>query len=470
MRRDHCDELFIKQCVPGVSFLYNTIPHDSSFVIDSRIVRMGDIFVAIPGSRNDGHDFVADAVRAGAAGLMIRDDRKSCLASIDAKKLGKVAVVVVHDTVEALCAVATAWRARFSYPIVGITGSMGKTSTKETVAAILKTAGTPYLASHGNQNTRIGAALNILKMRDTHEVAVFEMGINQRGEMAQLARMIKPTVAVITSIGHCHMEGLGSLQDIAAEKREIFKYFTENNIGIIHGDQPLLTHVSYQHPVIKFGFKTTNQVQARKVRVVDSHAHFVLKIYKDKFNVSIPKPHAAAVNNVLAAAAVAHVLNIPHDVTVRAVQQPVVVAGRFEQRKLRMGSGILINDSYNANPESMKAALAAFEEIETPARKIVVIGDMLELGVNSPFWHRQIGRFLRKIPSVKQVILVGSLVEWTKKNIPIDRHVLHVPSWKEAVSGLQSLVSSDPKEVMVLVKGSLGMGLLNLVKQCTHHE
>ncbi len=462
------DERFIKSSVPDVLFLHGSVSQNPSFTIDSRAVKAGDIFVAIIGARNDGHEFIAEAVGNGAAGLMIHADRQKCLDAIDSKKLHTLSIILVSDAVKALCALACAWRSQFSYPVVGITGSLGKTSTKETVAAILAHAKKPYIASYGNQNTRIGAAINILKMRDTHEVAIFEMGINKRGEMAQLAEMIRPTIAVITMVGHCHMEGLGSLQDISAEKRDIFKYFTEHNIGIINGDQTLLTQVSYQHPVIKFGLKTTNQIQARRVRIDGTNAQFFLKIYKEKYSVSIAKPHVGAVNNILAATAVAHTLAIPHATIVEAVSQPVVVKGRFERRRLLQGAGTLINDCYNANPESMKAALLAFEKIETSARKIVVIGDMLELGINSPFWHRQIGRFLRKAPSLKQVILVGSMVEWTKKTIPIDRTVLHVPSWKEAVLQLHELM--PPHEAMVLVKGSLGMGLINLVNECTHHD
>jgi UDP-N-acetylmuramoyl-tripeptide--D-alanyl-D-alanine ligase len=368
---------------------------------------------------------------------------------------------------QALYDLAIAWRAQFDIPVIGVTGSVGKTSTKEFIGSMLTSARKKHLISYGNQNTLIGASLNILKIRPEHEVAVFEMGISRPGEMAALAHMIRPTMGVITAIGHSHMEGLGSLHDIALEKRSIFKYFTENNIGVINGDQPLLSRVGYSHPVVKFGFKTTNQIQARKVRIIDTHARFTLKIYQNKYEVSIDKPHLGAVSNTLAAAAVAHLLGISDEAIVEGIQNATVVAGRFEQKKLRSGTGILINDCYNANPESMKAALLAFQKIETPAKKIAVIGDMLELGVNSPFWHRQVGRFLRKVSSLKQVILVGNMVEWTKKTIPLDIEVIHVPTWSDAVGELERMVAHQ--ESMVLVKGSLGMGLLNLVNQCTEH-
>src|SRR5690606_28378310 len=155
--------------------------------------------------------------------------------------------IAVPDTLQGLIRLAMAWRDQFSYPVIGITGSVGKTSTKEMIVNICKKANINYVASHGNQNTKIGLALNILRMREKHNVALFEVGISKRGEMVQLARMMKPTSAVITSIGHSHMEGLGSLSDIALEKRSIFHCFTEESIGIINGDIPMLSDIGYTH-------------------------------------------------------------------------------------------------------------------------------------------------------------------------------------------------------------------------------
>ena len=256
------------------------------------------------------------------------------------------------------------------------------------------------------------------------------------------------------------MEGLGSLADIATEKRDLFKFFTEESIGIINGDQAVLAHVGYVHPVIKFGTKTTNQIQARKVQVATDRMSFVLKIYKEKFNVEINNVHSGAIFNALAASAAAHMLGIPNSVIIKAIQTPPVVAGRFELKPIKENKGIIINDCYNANPESMKAALLAFQKIETKAHKIAVLGDMLELGLNSPFWHRQLGRFLRKVPSLRHVILVGDMMKWAKKTIPVGLTVVTVANWQEAITYLESALS---QESLVLVKGSRGMGLTNVV-------
>jgi len=458
------DEQFIRHIISNVSF-FGSMPIDPDFSVDSRSVTPKTIFVALKGERSDGHAFIVDAVKNGAAGAMIAADKQDeCKRALKEHQLHDAVLIVVSDPHDALITLATAWRERFTIPIIGITGSVGKTSAKETVAHLLKVAGMEFIASRGNQNTRIGAALNIVRLRANHQVGVFEMGINRRGEMALLAQLIKPTIGVITSIGHSHMEGLGSLHDIAAEKRDIFKYFTEKNIGIVNGDQPLSASVSYPHPIIKFGLKTTNQIQARKVRMVDGHVRCVLKIYKDKYPIVLEKPHVGAVNSALVAASVGHVLSIPHTVIREAIQQPVVVPGRFERRPLRIGRGAIISDCYNANPESVKAALAAFQNIETGASKTVVLGDMLELGVNSPFWHRQIGRFFRKAPSLKRVILVGNLVQWIEKTLPMGVLVERVPTWQDAAKVIEKI--APMQENLILVKGSHDVGLLHLVDHC----
>ncbi|MGB8367028.1 MAG: UDP-N-acetylmuramoyl-tripeptide--D-alanyl-D-alanine ligase [Candidatus Babeliales bacterium] len=458
------DEHFVVRALSGVSIVCKQFPRDPQFSVDSRTLQSGDIFIALSGKQCDGHDFVAEAFNKGAAGCIVAADKRAVLDRISNDELKNKLVLVVPDTLEALIQLASAWRAQFDYPVVAITGSVGKTSTKELAAKILSVHGSSYVVSHENENTKIGLSLNLLRMRKEHTVGVFEVGTSKRGEMAILARIAQPTTAIITNIGHQHMDGLGSLQDIALEKRDIFKYFTEKSIGIINGDQSILSQVSYQHPVVKFGSKTTNQIQARKIRVSGSHISFVLKIYKDKYPVVLQQPHAGAVFNVLAATTMAYLLNIPSETIVKAIQQPFSVPGRFEERRITVGGGTLINDCYNASPESMKAALLAFQEADLKGNKIAVIGDMLGLGINSPFWHRQIGRFLRKVPSVKQVILVGSLVQWVKKTAPVGLPVEVVSTWQEASEKLKSVLAQDS---VVLVKGSYETGLRNLVNMFT---
>lgn len=461
------DEHFLQGALADAVLIENHFPEQALFSVDTRTMQQGDIFVALRGATTDGHCFIEDALKKGAAGIMLALDKRAILNTIDLSLLKKKLIVAVPDTLHALIRLAMAWRDQFTYPVIGITGSVGKTSTKEMIINICKAASIPYVASLGNQNTRIGLSLNILRMREKHKVALFEVGISKRGEMAELARIMRPTSAVITSIGHSHMEGLGSLSDIALEKRSIFSSFTEESIGIINGDVPMLADIGYTHPVIKFGSKTTNQVQARKIQCHDGTVSFALRLYKDKYPVTLPYAHEGMVTNALAAASTAHLLGIASEHILAGIQEPLFIPGRFEERALSHQRGTVINDTYNANPESMKASLLAFEQIKTKGRKIAVLGDMLELGINSPFWHRQLGRFLRKVSSLDHVILVGSLVQWTHKTVPVGITAEIVPDWQAAVDALNKQLDS---ESLVLVKGSRGMQLNNLVDAVTQQS
>jgi UDP-N-acetylmuramoyl-tripeptide--D-alanyl-D-alanine ligase len=176
----------------------------------------------------------------------------------------------------------------------------------------------------------------------------------------------------------------------------------------------------------------------------------------------MPTNHSGPVLNGLAVVAAAYVLGIGPDVIIQALQFPVFVPGRFERRSIKNKRGILIDDCYNASPESMKAALLAFEKLEEKGQKIAVLGDMLELGVNAPFWHRQLGRFLRKVPSLNHVVLVGENIKWAQKTMPSYITCDVVPTWKEAVGCLASKLD---KESIVLVKGSLSLGLKNIIQE-----
>lgn len=453
------DSHFIKQVIPHAEIQGPELV-DLSFCIDSRMTQPGDLFVALPGQQVNGHAYLRHAIDQGVAGLMIMKTQEAALGMLTRQELDRLLIIRVAHTHDALIEIARAWRAQFSIPIIGITGSVGKTSTKELLGEMIREGGKNCLISQGNQNTVLGASLNILRMRSHHESAVFEMGINKRGEMALMAALIKPTIGVITMIGHSHMEGLGSLQDIASEKRDIFKFFKEDNIGIINGDQTILSHMSYSHPLIRFGYKTSNQVQARKIQLKENAISFALKIYTKKYQVVVPTHHEGRIMQVLAATAAAHLIGIDDATIVRVIEKPFVVARRFELRTLRNKQGALIDDCYNASPESMKAALLAFERIESAQPKIAVLGDMLELGVTSQFWHRQLGRFLRKSPTINKVIFVGEHSKLALKTMPLHLHAQVVRTWQEARQLLESYLDKKP---LILVKGSRGMQLDQLV-------
>jgi len=451
---------FIKSIIPTAIFVGKNPCSIDAWTVDSRVTKSGNIFVALSGSKTDGHFFVTDAFNGGAMGAMIEQSMQSVLqATIDTYKDTHL-FIIVADVRSSLCALASAWRRKFSYPVIGVTGSSGKTTTKEMLGNMLRCKGDSFLLSEGNQNTLIGLSLNVLNMRDHHTVAIFEMGISKRGEMAKLAELALPTIAIITSIGHCHMEGLGSIVDIAVEKRDIFKYLSDVGIGIIDGDQPLLSTVSYSHPVIKFGKKMVNQVQARKIQHHQNTVRMQLKLYNERHLLTLKTANAARISNALAAASAAYVLKVSDDLICRGIQEYEEVRGRFKPCYVPNSQSVIVDDSYNANPESMKAALHAFEQMEGAGKKVAVLGDMLELGINTPFWHRQLGRFLRKVPSLDSVIFIGEHVKWAHKMVPFGLQTLQVASWQEAVPLLKQHINDN---AVILIKASRGIGLRNLV-------
>lgn len=455
---------FVEKALPDSIVVHDTFPQRPALSVDSRTIGSEEIFVALRGQQCDGHEFVKDAVARGAVGLIVAKDKRNCLNIFDKSILNRLLVVLVDDTHQALIQLAVVWRTQFENPIIAITGSVGKTTTKELTGQILRAAGKNFLISQGNQNTLIGVALNILRLKSEHEGAVFELGVSKRGEMQRLVEMLRPTSALITNIGHSHMEGIGSLQDIAFEKRDVFKCFAAENIGIINGDQTLLSNVAYPHPMIKFGSKTTNQIQARKIRITSTQINFVLKLYRTKYQITLPQPHAGLIDNVLAAVAACYLLHVPAEVIVQTIQQPLRIANRFEPCRYDSTQSIIINDAYNANPESMKSSLLAFQQMQVAHEKVAVLGDMLELGGNSPFWHRQLGRFMRKVPTIKRVILVGAQMQWMKKTLPTYVTADIVDTWQDAVALVRPHLEQGAS---VLVKGSHGIGLTQLVETIT---
>ncbi len=435
---------------------------DALWSVDTRTLQKGDVFVALQGQAVDGHDFVQEALRKGASGFVLAQQKKAELLAKFGEQLAEKKVLFVTDTLQTLVAIAHHWRLQFSYPVVAITGSVGKTTTKEMVKSILEASGKKYLVSSGNQNTLVGVALNILKMQPEHEVAVFEVGIGVIGAMQKIVQLLWPTCAVITKIGHAHMQGLGDLQAVAREKLQVFSYFSQNNMGIINGDQPELSDVLYTHPVLRFGRKKNNQIQASKVVVAHNTTSFVVKIHGASYPVIMQGCHEARVYNALAAISVGYALGIDPKFLLAGISKPLQVPGRFEVLQHHSGS-ILINDAYNANPDSVKAALLALQAYETDKEKIVVLGDMLELGEDSLLWHRRMGRFLHKVNDVSQVILIGQQARVMQETLPCGVTSVTFGAVHEAFDFLKQLLLQKNK--VFLFKASHGVNLVGIIKQ-----
>ncbi|MCB9493529.1 MAG: UDP-N-acetylmuramoyl-tripeptide--D-alanyl-D-alanine ligase [Epsilonproteobacteria bacterium] len=467
------DHAFLKESLPYASISVEGQQQwqarEVTVSIDSRHVKPEQFFVALKGARVDGNNFVADALARGACGVLVDDDGMRKLEAAPAKdRVGKV-IVHVPDSMQAFVDLARAWRAQLRCPVVGVTGSVGKTTTKEMIRTILRTADFPAFVSYKNYNTLIGTCYNLLNVPGNVKAAVLELGISQVGEMHELVDVARPTIGLITTVSHAHLQGLGgSVTCVAAQKRALFDFFGGSDIGIINGDVPLLTDFSYPHPIAKFGFKTKNHIQARKVRIERDKdgnlvTHFALKCYGKKVDVTINGNHPGFVVNALGAVAISYFLKIPFDLIVRGLQAYQGFEGRFQFKQLRNGKGNLLNDCYNANPESMRAALEAFSQIKVAGSKIAVLGDMLELGEKELYWHRQIGRVLAKLAPLDGLILVGERARHIASPLLQAVNVVTVDSWQQAQQELERMIVKD--DSLVLTKASRGVNLSLLVEK-----
>lgn len=463
------------ELTPADDWNFYNSGNDVYVAFDSRMVKSDSVFFAFKGQSLDGHDFLQQAIDSGACALVISKDIKSCLDNINKNKVKKNKInknfvnhliISVPDTYNALVDMAKAWRATFDFPVIGITGSIGKTTTKEILRSILQQTDVPFYISEKNQNTFIGLCANILNVKSSCKVAAFEVGMSESGEIAVKADILRPTIALITKISYSHISQLGSLQNVAYEKRQIFKNFKDKEIGIIFGDQSILTDAYYVNPIARYGFKTRNQVQARKIKITtDVSGHFItefnLKWYGQTAKIKFNSIHQGLLCNALAASTIAYFINIPLGAVVNGIESYTGFDNRFEQKKLKNSCGTVISDCYNANPESMKAAICAFDKMHSNGKKIVVIGDMLELGDREVYWHRNLGKILNRANSIDSVILVGSLVRYTQGMLKPDFCVIRVNDWQEAEKALQGELKLPNS--LVLVKASHGIALDKLV-------
>ncbi|HUP96959.1 MAG TPA: UDP-N-acetylmuramoyl-tripeptide--D-alanyl-D-alanine ligase [Usitatibacter sp.] len=357
----------------------------SGITTDSRKVAAGDLFVALKGERFDGNEYVGEAMGRGAVAAIT-----SRLVSAQMP----VPQVVVDDTRLALGKLAAHWRSRFAMPLVALTGSNGKTTVKEMLSAILAAhcgERSMVLATEGNLNNDIGMPVTLLKLREEHHYAVIEMGMNHEGEIDYLTRIAQPAVAVVNNAQRAHVGILGSLEAIARAKGEIYSGLKPSGIAVVNEDDAFAGYwkkLNAKRRVVTFGLAATADVRAT---VDGAQVRFVTPV--DAFAVNLQVAGEHNVRNALAACATAHALEIPPHAIQDGLNHFGGVPGRLQRRLGRTGSTV-IDDSYNANPESMKAAIRVLAG--EPGRRVFVMGDMGELGTGGPAMHAEVGAFARE--------------------------------------------------------------------------
>jgi UDP-N-acetylmuramoyl-tripeptide--D-alanyl-D-alanine ligase len=373
--------------------------------IDSRTLKPGELFFCIQGDRFDGHEFLNDAIEKKAAGVVVSDRTKLDESLAQQADLFAVAV---PDTIHALQELAGHHRDQFSVHVIGVTGTNGKSTTKEMIASVMKMRYST-LKTEGNLNNHIGLPLTLLELKPSHEAAVIEMGMSAAGEIARLAEIAKPRIGVITNISQAHMIQLKTLKDIQTAKGELFQFLSEDSTAIVNADDPLVYELAEQlrAGVITFGIDNEADVRATDIHPSESFGYdFTLNVLDKAIAVHLPFLGRFNIYNALAAAAVGHAL----DISPTQIKTGLGVKHKLSQRGevARYGDIEVINDTYNANPQSMREAMQTLKEYTTDGRKFLVIGDMLELGDEEQSAHQQLGNEAAK-HSFDFLVTVGEL-------------------------------------------------------------
>ncbi len=418
---------------------------------DSRDLRPGDLFVGIRGERFDGQAFADQALSAGAAAVMLEAGAKVLTPN--------ARVLEVDDTRLALGRLAAFWRTRFALPLIAITGSNGKTTVKEMLASILRqVAGdSGVLATAGNLNNDIGMPLTLLRLNASHRYTVIEMGMNHLGEIAYLSSLAKPTVALINNAGTAHIGELGSVDAIAHAKAEIFEGLDKAGIAILNSDDAFADSwrgLLRGRRVVDFGLDKKAAVSAR-YEMAAFASLVTFRTPEEEFVATLGIPGLHNIKNALAAAACAYALDIPSAAIAAGLAAYVGVKGRL-QRKRHSSGALVIDDTYNANPESMQAAIAVLAAY--PGRTLFVMGDMGELGANAEAMHASIGEFAKRA-GVHALFALGEMSTAAVRSF--GEGARHFSSIDELVGALSSGLEHGST---VLVKGSRFMRMERVVE------
>ena len=360
--------------------------------IDSRTCRPGDVFFAIRGPRQDGHAFLADALGRGAAAAVV--SRYPAETALPAE----FPLVVVEDTTHALQRLGAFHRRRYSLPVVGVTGSIGKTTTKELAAAVLAQR-FRVLKATGSLNNQWGVPLTLLGLTPAHEAAVLELGMNAFGEIAALAQLARPSVGVVTTIAPAHLEGVGSLEGVQQAKAELVQAIPAEGAVVLNADDPLVLALAAEARgrVLTYGRADQADVRLGEVTAAAGGLAFTLACNGTTVPVRLPLPGRHNAWNAAAAAAVGLALGVPVEVAAAGLAGAVPVKGRLVWRQA--GVVRILDDTYNANPVSLRAALDALRDADPEGRTWVVFGDMLELGAASDAAHVDAGRWIAALPA-----------------------------------------------------------------------
>ncbi len=415
---------------------------------DSRNILPGSLFVAIEGECFDGHDFVDAAAKKGALAALISKPRRFSLPTLR-----------VADTIAALGKLAGHWRGHFKAPLIAITGSNGKTTVKEMLAAILRRSH-KVLATRGNLNNEIGAPLTLVELDQSHEQIIVELGANHPGEIARLTQMSMPSVGVITVCAPAHLEGFGSVEGVARAKGELFAEMPADACAVINADDafaPLWAEMAGARRKVRFGLDHAADVSG-EWRSAGAGGALSIQSPVGSFEVCIAFPGKHNGANALGAAAAAIAVGASADDVRLGLEAAQPISGRL-QLKRGAGGATIIDDTYNANPHSLQAGLEVLASQN--GRRWLVLGDMAELGGGAASYHQDAGQLARKL-GVTRLFAVGDLSRLAAERF--GKGALHFNSQDALIEALRAELTGD---ATVLVKGSRSMGMERVVNALT---
>ena len=429
---------------------------------DSRAIAPGELFIALRGSRFDGHHYALEALEKKAGGVLIEEDK---VGDIRWNGYRSRAVIAVEDTLAALGDIARSWRRKYNTPVVALTGSNGKTTTKEMIAACLETT-FPILKTKGNLNNLIGVPLTLLTLTERERVVVLEMGMNVPGEIRRLTEITEPDVGLITNIQTVHLEGMGSLERLKEEKGELYRRMRRDGTILVNQDDARVVDLASDYPgqKITLGIEHPADVMAKEVRLNGAEGtSFTLILEGEVVEIHLPLLGRHFIPNVLSAMAVACLFGVEVKEAKKALENFQPFPMRMEVVPLKGGKTV-INDAYNANPYSMEFALETLVEVKGKGRTIAVLGDMLELGNFTKEAHQRIGQKVSQL-SIDFLLAMGEeapvVVESAiRYGFPMERARV-VESHSEALSILRQIIQNGD---WILVKGSRRMAMEKIVE------
>ncbi len=411
---------------------------------DSRLAGRGGLFIAIVGEKHDAHKFIPDVIKKGTVAIVVSQVKGPFPPS--------VSVIKVSDTTQALGDIARFHRQRFSGPVIAITGSAGKTTTKELMAALLRRK-YKVLKNIGTENNQFGVPLTILKLKPSCDVVILEVGTNKPGDIAWLASIACPTVAVMTNIGESHLERLKTPAEVFKEKFHLVKALGKSGVVIFNNDDHFLKKISRltRCKALTFAIKTKAKFQARQIEFKGNNVQFFVPRLG---LITMPGTATAHVYNALASITCARLFKVSDPQIIAVVKKFSLKSGR--QTAFKVGKISVINDSYNANPVSFRSALEGMTHYETSGRKILLCGDMLELGSQAKHLHQQIGEYASRV-GLSTIISFGHFSQWIglaaqKRREEIE--LFHSSRAEDIEAALKKYL--HPSD-LVLVKGSRGM-------------